>query len=753
MLDRTRPGVRPLVGLLLAAALPAVAGEPALRVDGIINEDLWAQARSFDDFRVTQPYTQATPTHPTRALLLSLPEGLAVAFMVTQPPGTARVKPRAGRDAGIEADRVNVAVDFDGDGRQAYNFMVTLGGAMGDESITNENRFNVDWDGVWDYAVHETDQGWSVEMLIPWTVAAMRENTGDTRTIGIYFDRVIASLNERSASPGTSFLQPRYVSAFTPVEIVQHPGQGRLSLIPYASLSNDLIDGRLSHRLGADLFWKPSGKLQMSATLNPDFGQVEADDLVVDFSAIEVLFSDKRPFFTENQGVFDFRMPDAGRLVYTRRIGGPSDVNGQASDIDAALKLSAHAGDFQLATLAAVESGYSDDIGRTFIAQRALKQFGDLGLGWLTTWTDRPALERTALVNALDVGWRASDRWSLSGQLLASRILQDAPVSGFGGWLRATYVGTQWEQELELTRYGEGLDFNDLGYQRRGSFRELGAVTTRRIATFAPTDRRRSVTWQIEPRLRYNDEGLRLPAELTLRRTAALRAGGRHESELSWTGDGYDDRISRGQGPVWQRSRLDTLLHGYTSPRRGRWSWQWQAGLLNTGNEALAQQFKAKLRYHPRDDLDMGLTVLPHWSRDWLLWREGTLFGSYRSRRQEAAMDLNWFPGRRHELRLKLQWLGLVADQPVAYRLDAQGQLHRSQESVEAFTLSEFGMQLRYRYAWAQRRELYVVYARGGNESLFYEDQRRMPGLPTLLADATGLRDADQLLVKLRWEL
>lgn len=69
--------------------------------------------------------------------------------------------------------------------------------------------------------------------------------------------------------------------------------------------------------------------------------------------------------------------------------------------------------------------------------------------------------------------------------------------------------------------------------------------------------------------------------------------------------------------------------------------------------------------------------------------------------------------GRCHELRLKRQWLDLVADQPIVYRLDAQGQLNRSQENDDAFTLSESGTLLRYRHAWEQRRELYVAYARG----------------------------------------
>ena len=105
-----------------------------------------------------------------------------------------------------------------------------------------------------------------------------------------------------------SFSRPRYVSEFPKVEIDQYPGS-LLHFFPYASVANDLVGDEVDMKLGADIQWKPSGNFQLTAALNPDFGQVEADELVVNFDAIEVLFSDKRPFFAENQALFDIRVP------------------------------------------------------------------------------------------------------------------------------------------------------------------------------------------------------------------------------------------------------------------------------------------------------------------------------------------------------------------------------------------------------------------------------------------------------------
>ncbi|MFB9069601.1 DUF5916 domain-containing protein [Pseudofulvimonas gallinarii] len=328
------------------------------------------------------------------------------------------MKPRANRDGGSNADRVNFAVDLDGDGRLAYNFMVTLGNAIGDEVITNENQYNADWDGVWRHALHEGEDRWSVEMLIPWSVAAMREGEGAERSIAVYFDRVIAARNERSAAPHASYTRPRFVSEFARVQVPRHRGGGVLAIVPYASVQYDLLHDRGEGRAGLDLFWKPSGRFQLSAALNPDFGQVEADDLVVNFDAIEVFFSDKRPFFTENQGIFNVTTPDSGRLVYTRRIGGGRDDGEGAADIDAAIKLNGSAGGFDYGTLVAIESGHATTSAAPssysgWCATSATRRWatwapGPTGHGWIARRRCTPSMRSGDLPRN---GWCPTGAW------------------------------------------------------------------------------------------------------------------------------------------------------------------------------------------------------------------------------------------------------------------------------------------------------------------------------------------------------
>ena len=303
---------------------------------------------------------------PTEAWILATPEGLAVAFRNTQPPSVPRTQQRVQRDFEEQVDRVNVMVDFDGDHRTGYDFTISSTDGIFDAIITNEIEFNYDWDGNWQHAVGGDDEAWTAEVLIPWHIAPMRESAGDMRTIGIYVDRVIGVTGERAAWPLASFERPRFLSDFAPIEVTQlQPVAAR----PDAVCLRPARHGRQEQRradAGVDVFWKPNGQTQLTATVNPDFGQVESDDLVVNFDATEIFISDKRPFFTENQGIFEFTTPsDFSQLLYTRRVGGPADDGEGAGDIIAALKLNGSLGATKYGLFAADEA---ESVGRTFTA-------------------------------------------------------------------------------------------------------------------------------------------------------------------------------------------------------------------------------------------------------------------------------------------------------------------------------------------------------------------------------------------------
>ena len=736
-----------LLGLCLPFCVHA-ADADRLLIDGVPDEPAWREARVFRDFVTTEPLSRAPARLRQEARLLALPEGLAVAFTVSQPADLPRNKPATLRDQVGSSDRVNFMVDFDGTGRGAYEFTLSLGGGIEDGTITQENQFNTDWDAEWQHAVHETADGWTAELLLPWSITAMQKRPGATRTIAVYFDRVLAGSSERFAYPAASYKQSRFVSDFAKIDIPQFDASVT-RVFPYVSVLSDQVNEQTDYRAGVDLFWKPSSDFQLTATVNPDFGQVESDDLVIDFSAIETFYSDKRPFFTENQTPFQLSTPEDGELIYTRRIGGPDDKDREAADIDLAVKLNGSASGFEYAYLGALERDYDDDLGRAFNALRGRWSDGATSLGYLITDVDRPYRERHATVNALDFDQRFGTTWRVLGQAIASDIDEAGERhSDTGGWATLQYQPSRaWQHELELLHFGDELDFNDMGYQKRPGLNHARFGSNYYVQDIPATSLESDVEWQFDLTWQGNDQGRRLPGKLEVQRNTQWRAGGHSAVEVWQDTPGIDDRISRGHGD-WQRGARTSVFVDYESARIGDWLfyaglWRYEEGLSKP-----FWQLESAVRYYISDRFNMRLGLIPRYSQDWLIWQQDNEFARYQRHQYNTSYEINWFPADRHELRLKAQWLAIETSGGRAYVLEDE-RMRATGAAAENFTMNNLGLQIRYRYAIAPLSDLYLVYSRGGSDAL--DESHDSAG--ALFEDAWRLRDSDQFFVKLRYRL
>lgn len=765
--------VSPVAVTRLAACLLAVLACTATRadivVDGIIDEPEWQQAVRCEDWRSTLPFSRDEPRYANEVRLLSTEHGLAAAFIIDQPPHERRIRPRTPRDAeNLVGDTVSLMVDFDGTGQVGYEFSVGLGGGVRDGLITNQNQFDRDWDGAWRHAVRESEQQWFVELFVPWSSVRMRSSSEETRNIGIYATRYLSERGERYACPGISSEAAVFLSDFRRVRISHYKAAGSLDLVPYATAISDLIGDEMRFKAGADLSWRISPGLWLAATFNPDFGQVESDELVVDFSAIETVLTDKRPFFTENQGIFDLRTPANGQLIYTRRIGSaPDDGSGGSSDIDAAVKLTGTAGSLVYGAFVVQEDDYRQDIGRLFAAARLALPLEHARLGYLATWTDRPLLDRDALVNAFDYELSPSERWRLAGQLTRSDIghagagMLDMAVAGldrraaspphthgYQAWLQADFDrAAPTTHTLKLLYIDDRFDLNDLGYMERNSLRQLEWDTYRRVAN-PRTARIGGETQRFYAYYRENMLGQRLQSRLQVSRDVQYASAWRAYEELRYLTSGVDDLISRDHGLVRLNDRLNLYVDA-SSPRYGDWQFTFGGYLFQQGVEDYSGRLQFLSTWYPTENLTLRLDVLPQHFEDWLLWEQANSFTSYRGQRLDFDFRLDWIPAPRHELRVKWQWIGIDARPRTAWRSDAAGELRRSADEPAPFTVSNLGLQIRYRYEIGPLSELYLVYARGGFDML-HDDGRE---LSRLFRDMTGLRDADQFLIKIRYKL
>ncbi len=727
-----------VAALLVGAALPA----SAIEIDGRIDLDEWRDAQHITDFRKTQPLNGEPASLATEAWILATPEGLAVAFRNAQPASVPMTLQRVQRDFEDQVDRINVMVDFDGDHRTGYDFTVSCTGGISDSIITNENNFNSDWDGNWRHAVVRDGEGWTVEVLIPWYIAPMRHADGN-RKVGIYVARIVGSTGERFAWPQASFERPRFLSDFTPIEVANY-SQSLLAVTPYVSGLYDNVGSGSDGDAGADFFWKPNGQMQLTATVNPDFGQVESDDLVVNFSATETFISDKRPFFTENQGIFEFTTPsDFSQLLYTRRVGGPADDGVGAGDITAALKLNGSMGDTKYGLFGADEA---DGAGRTFAAGRLVRDFSKQNVGLMATWVDRPWLDRRASVVGVDHNWRPTSRWNVRTRLFASDIDEAGTNSrDTGATLWADYeMDRGWRQQVIAMHFGDELEINDAGYLQRNNTNYLHYQVNKRFTELPESSRYNSKDWRWRVSTFYNDHGDLGNHQFRISRESRLRNGAYEYGQVNVNSAGYDDMLTRGNGKVWIPPNFNSYFD-YERPRIGRWGYEVEANLFSgglSGNDKLGYTLSVEPRYFISDEFNLYVGVLHDYTPDWLIWQHDNLIASFEERQTNFNAGFNWIMTSRHELRLKLQVIALSAKLRQPYRVE-NGSAIASNEPVDDFTVQNLGLQLRYRYEFKPLSYLYIVYGRGG-----YQQESVYDDTGSLINRGFGLRDDEQLLVK-----
>jgi hypothetical protein len=733
-------------------ALLAASSAHAIEIDGRIAANEWQGARHVTDFRLTQPLSRAPAPHPTEAWVLATPDGLAIGFRNTQPAGVARTRQRTQRDQDAPADRVNLYVDFDGDGRNGYNFTVLLSDSIADGTLTNENQFNSDWDGDWRHATSEDGDTWSAEMLIPWHIAPMQQAPGDTRTIGISLDRVIGATGERMSWPAVSYTEQRFLSVLAKVEVPSF-SQSLLAITPYAVGVHDNVAGESGFDAGADLFWKPNGQFQLSATLNPDFGQVESDQLVVNFGAIETFFSDKRPFFTENQGFFDVpfgSLNNGNRLIYTRRVGGNADDGSGAADVTAAVKVNGSAGGTNYGVFAATEAGGG---GRDFYALRATREFDGQGIGAMVTRVERPFLDREATVAEFDHRWTPNAAWSVRSTVVGSQVDQlGTQTRDSGAQVRIDHqIDPVWRQQLYAVHLGDGLQLNDFGFLERNNFNYARYELGRRLTDLPAASVFSAHNWRYAVSRRMDDHGLHIADAWAVNRGSDRRDGGNEFFEFAgWTA-GHDDLITRGNGIVNVPAKL-FAYYERSVPKKKHWAFYGSVryaaeGLGGIDEGATALYFEPT--YHVDDTLSFNTGLEARHNPDWLLWRGDNLLGTFRSDMLFLNAGVTWLVDSKQELRVRLETIGLHAKTRQAYRVGADGEPLAVDEAIPDFALHNLGFQVRYRYELAPLSYLYIAYVRGG--ALFDEDIGSRFDAIRDFTDAFYLRDSEQLLVKLSY--
>lgn len=753
-----------------------------IKIDGSLSEQEWASATVHSDFAIVSPDSLERPPYETRMLLLYTERGLYVGVDMEQPHADL-VKRLTGRDArGISRDEFSVNLDTSGTGRYGYWMTLALGDNVRDGTLLPERRYSSDWDGAWYGGTAITVRGWSAEFFIPWSQMAMPRAT-DLRTIGIFGSRRYASRDERWAAPPLPSTRATFLSDFKKLELVDVNPTQQWSVFPFASVTQDRVESRTLYAAGADFFWRPSSNFQATASVKPDFGGIESDDVIVNLTAFEVFFPEKRLFFLEGQEIFTVSPRASGnqddpiRLVNTRRIGNgarPPRVDGMLPDIPdreqnqpiellGAVKATGQIQQVRYGVLTAFEDDIKFDVGDINLSQSGSRygalrflyedtsRSGYRGVGVISTITDHP--ERQAMVHGIDGHWlSANGRWQWDGLVLVSDI-EDiiSPAdngTGHGGFFDVVFTRQQGEKyRFGVSSFDDLFELNDLGFLRRND-----ATNVQFSADWEGAGGGLLRDYEFSPYAEYerNGDGLvtrffmGVDGEITLPNLWEVSAG------AAYLPARYEDRNSFGNGTYRIESRSEAYAAVETDNAKPlSLSLEASYAQEDLGGDSLA--FTLGLSWRPALPMNVQVEVGQRQRHGWLLHQEDRNFTTFDADELQATLSGEYFLSAKQQFRVALQWVAIRATEDNFYLVPEEpGSLlpgAKPPGPSDDFSVSDINVQLRYRWQIAPLSDVFLVYTRAG------VDETNDAGFSDLLRNSWREPEGDQLVLKFRYRL
>jgi hypothetical protein len=479
----------------LGRALTAVRTNGSIKIDGRLTEPVW-QRIGETGFVQRTPDENSPASQKTEVLVAYDQSALYVAVKMFDTRPDSIVGRLARRDQDSQSDLVMIGIDAAHDKRTGYYFGVNPAGSIQDGTLSNDTQTDNSWDGVWDVGVRMESWGWVAEFRIPYS--QLRFPKHDKYVWGFEVYRFIQRRNEESYLvyyPRTDRMRVSRWIDLEGIEGIKPPS--RIELLPYAAatgkfLQQPPVDAFNSGRtdpfkfqrdfpmtVGADAKIGLAGDVTLDLSLNPDFGQVEVDPAVVNLTAYEVYYQEKRPFFIEGSNIMSFGRGGAASLqdffwndpnfFYSRRIGrapqgfvtheGFQDIPDRTAILGAAKLSGKITNSWSFAALTAVtdrQFGQVDSAGirfkeevepRTFYGVvRTQKEFNDArqAIGMIATVVERNVNDQglMGIVNnqAASLG---VDGWT---------FLDRDKVWVVTGWAGASYVSGSKDRLLDLQR-------------------------------------------------------------------------------------------------------------------------------------------------------------------------------------------------------------------------------------------------------------------------------------------------------------
>ncbi len=307
-------------------------------IDGILNDASWNIVEWTGDYIENQPDENTPPTEQTRFKIVYNKKNLYIAIRAFDSQPDSIVKRLSRRD-GFAGDWVEFNIDSYHDLRTAFSFTITAAGVKGDEFVTNNgNNWDDSWNPIWYAKTNIDDKGWTAEIKIP--LSQLRFGKSKEQIWGLQSTRRFFRKEERSLWQRKPQDAPGWVSEFGELHgLINLEPQKQLEIQPFSVLKFDTFPKEAGNpfRDGSDVKFNGgldakigvTNNLTLDLTVNPDFGQVEADPSSISLDGFEIFFDEQRPFFVENKNIFDYQVSQSqagntfgsDNLFFSRRIG------------------------------------------------------------------------------------------------------------------------------------------------------------------------------------------------------------------------------------------------------------------------------------------------------------------------------------------------------------------------------------------------------------------------------------------------
>ena len=712
-------------------------------IDGNLDEPEWQTAFKITEFYESDPYTLRKTDDETEAYIFSNEDGIYVGFINYQDESTMLSNRTMRDEMSSLSEKNSINIDFDGDRTKAYIIAVALGDSLFDAIKIQSGDFKTDWDGDWIAKTKQFKTYWTSEFYLPWNVVLMNQSDANKRRINYSALRYKASEQSWYSSAGTMAMRADYFQELDSLEINNFT-RSKLNFFPYFAFNKNTPQNFQESNIGAELFYNSGKGSQINLTVNPDFGQAESDDVIVNFSAQETFYKEKRAFFTENQSLFDISNYERYSIINTRRIGAAPSYNCSEelneedcintrknySDIDFSLRFTQKNGQNNYGIFLAKESDEDFSKGREFIALRGKTKINSKTLGYMVTNVENDFLGTKSTVNVFDYINVRSEKLTTYADILTTKKEGD---SGKGLRLQYTYKPTELTRNsASILYFDKEVRLNDFGYLKRNDWFHFGMGQNIKKVDFDNN----SPFQQIETNYDFNydadTDGNSNPIDFTQRNSITFTDTSKFNYDFRFNTSGKNTTITR-KDPLYPFVKIKknfSVTADFEEKNFKYWTYDWRISFDKSSkyddwdsNGYQKRFFKIAGSLFPNENIKIRSEFRVKKEKEWLNWIDGNHLAAYDLNQRILSLNLNWFKGTKHEIRLKSQFIALEAKNPVSLETNSNGVLFGSEKLVNPFSNGITSFQVRYRYEIAPLSNVYIVYTKGGN--VYEEDDER----------------------------